>query len=75
MLFEFFGMCAELRRAIGSNDPYPWMFRIHHPERGWIEFYGIPNRCETWRSAMMRAWWRCRWISDGTFDVRYKAGA
>lgn len=49
----------------------PWRFRIQ-TNSGWIGFGGMPNYCETKRSAMMRARARCKWIADGTFDNRYK---
>jgi hypothetical protein len=50
--------------------PYPWMFEITFKGIK-HNFVGIPNKCETKRSASMRAWWRAKWIMNGTFDEHY----
>jgi hypothetical protein len=57
--------------SIEAYPDYPWRFRIEKND-GWIGFGGIPNYCESKRSAMMRAKSRCKWIADGTFNERYK---
>ena len=50
---------------------FPWRFRVWRADGTVINFAGVPNYCETRRSAMMRAKARCKWIADGTYDQRY----
>ena len=49
---------------------FPWRFKLICRDRT-IHFEGMPNYCETARSAMMRGLARCKWIADGTYSERY----
>lgn len=51
--------------------PYPWRFTVTYCGVR-HEYFGIPNQCETKRSASMRARWRARWLENGTYAERYK---
>jgi len=51
--------------------PYIWMFQVEKCGRVW-EFLGVPNYCDSLRSALRRAWWRAKWLADGTYDDHYK---
>ena len=55
---------------IEENHPYPWRFSIVFQGKK-TEFIGIPNQCTTKREAYKRAWWRAKWMQEGTFDARY----
>ncbi len=58
-------------RAIKKGDgPYPWMFEIDTPT-GTKCFAGIPNKCARPRQALKRAWYRAKWLAEGTYDQRY----
>lgn len=75
--YTFHGIKCQVFTTSASIDAYPdcpWRFRIEKND-GWIGFGGIPNYCESKRSAMMRAKSRCKWIAEGTFDQKYIAGA
>lgn len=52
------------------GTPYPWRFRIYWKGQWW-EFLGTPNYCQTKHQARMRAWYRMKWMRDGTFLDRY----
>jgi hypothetical protein len=69
--YTFFGVQCKVFRA-EREHPFPWRFVVIRPSGTTIFFIGVPNQCETWRSAMMRARARCRWIADGTYDQRYR---
>lgn len=34
-------------------------------------FVGVPNQCRTRHAAIMRGWYRCRWLNQGTFSDYY----
>ena len=72
--FTFFGIRCEVFRipADAHGQAFPWRFKVYRPGETEINFVGVPNKCETWRSAMMRAWYRCKWIADGTMDQHYE---
>lgn len=69
--YTFFGVQCEVFTTEFVWPSYPWLFRVCGTDGNWIRFAGVPNQCETVRSAMMRAWWRCKWIAEGTFDQKY----
>lgn len=57
------------------NEPQyalcPWRFEIIY--RGITHRYsGIPNYCETKRSAAIRASYRKRWLENGTYEQHYR---
>lgn len=55
-----------------AGNPFPWMFGIQSKKDGRITFLGIPNKCETRRQALRRAWWRCKWKHEGTWSKHYE---
>lgn len=55
-----------------SSDCYPWLFSIIDNENVEHYYAGMPNQCETKRSALKRAWWRTKWMADGIINERYK---
>ncbi len=67
----YFGQKVTAWRSEFAHPAYPWCLRIEGPGGTWT-FGGIPNCCETSRQALRRGWWRAKWISEGTFDNRYK---
>ncbi len=69
--YAFFGVECEVYTTPYVWPSYPWLFRVRGNDGNWINFAGMPNQCATVRSAMMRAYYRCKWIADGTFDSRY----
>jgi hypothetical protein len=71
--FEFFGIRCQVWKIPDGSwwASAPWRFRVWRPNGTQIDFVGVPNYCPSWRSAMMRARARCRWIADGTYDLRY----
>lgn len=61
----------EVFKIKQEGHPYPWMFRVEY--KGVVHhFGGIQNKCETWRSAYMKAKWRAKWLEEGVFDEKYK---
>lgn len=50
---------------------FPWNFAIRDEFR-WRHYYGIPNKVETRAKALRRAWYRAKWLKDGTYDQHYK---
>lgn len=69
--YVFFDVVCEVYTTPYVYPAYPWLFRIQRPGGAWVYFAGIPNKCATVRSAMMRAWHRCKWMAAGIFDSRY----
>lgn len=73
--WEYFGHRVEVWE--GWEGSYPWKFRILASKPGeryqWIWFAGIPNKCGTRRSALKRAWYRCKWLSEGRFEEYYES--
>ncbi|MEN6536307.1 MAG: hypothetical protein ABFD89_21805 [Bryobacteraceae bacterium] len=60
----------EVFRIPEAWHPFPWRFAIAYKGTRHV-FAGIPNQCATRRAASMRAWWRAKWLEDGTFGRRY----
>lgn len=72
--YTFHGFHCEVFTTENTLKYYPampWRFLINRGAGRVIRFIGIPNYCETRRSAIMRAMHRCRWIANGTFDCKY----
>lgn len=67
---EYFGCRVYLHHY--KTTVYPWAFSIRDQNGVLHHYAGIPNRCETEHSALMRAWWRCKWLADGTYNQYYK---
>lgn len=53
------------------NHPFPWAFSVQEDGGHEKLFAGIPNQCETKHSALMRGWYRAKWINEGTYDQHY----
>jgi hypothetical protein len=70
--FVYFGRTVEVWNILEPNHPYPWRFAITDAFKGRLMYAGVPNQCESKQSALRRAWWRCKWLSDGTYANRYK---
>ena len=70
--YTFFGLRVEVFHIGEDWHPYPWRFRVYKPSGIAVNFAGLPNQCETSNSAMMRAYHRAKWISNGSYDTRYK---
>lgn len=68
-----FGKCVVevWKNTAEPWHPYPWRFTVQKDGQPKKHFGGIPNQCETKHSALMRGWWRAKWINDGTFNTRY----
>lgn len=54
-----------------DSHPYPWRYEIITPTGKHLHFSGVPNQLETRRAALKKAWWRAKWISEGTFEKKY----
>lgn len=70
--FNFFGCTVNVWKINSSWHPYPWGFSVIDLNGKEHRFGGIPNQCETEHSALMRGWYRAKWIADGSFYKRYK---
>lgn len=68
----YFGLQIRAWREENTNHPYPWSFEITDSEGKTKRYGGIPNMCETSAQALKRAWYRAKWISDGTIDQKYR---
>lgn len=69
--YNFYGVKCEVWDTQSQAAlPYPWRFAIWKDGKR-IMYQGIPNYCETKRSAIMRARWRAKWIAEGTYHLRY----
>ena len=49
----------------------PWRFAVTHEGRR-SRYSGVPNYVETKAKALKRAWWRAKWMAEGTYSDRYK---
>jgi hypothetical protein len=67
----YFGRTVTVSRIDEDWHPYPWRFAIADERRGLLRYAGIPNQCATRAAALRRAWVRCKWLADGTYDKRY----
>lgn len=70
----YHGLTVEVFKDDGDSmwRLYPWRFRVMDKNGMWQHFAGVPNYCETKRSALKRAWYRAKWIAEGTFSKRYQ---
>ena len=68
---NYFGYPICVEKITGTWASYPWRFKIKDESGRWVLYGGVPNYCETKASALKRAWWRAKWMSDGTIDFRY----
>lgn len=66
-----YGDCkVTVYKPLETFHPYPWNFEIEYKGKT-HKYGGVPNQCATKRSALKRAWWRCKWLQDGTYNKRY----
>ena len=68
-----YGKCTVKVWHTGSSwHPHPWLFSVVGPDGVEHKFAGIPNQCETKHSAIMRGWYRAKWLNEGTLHEHYK---
>lgn len=70
--YEYFGIGVEVWSWFWGASEY-WRFKIICRDGSVRHFAGVPNYCYSKRSALRRAWWRCKWLNDGTFSEHYKS--
>jgi len=70
---QFYRILGQVVEVFHNENysSFPWNFRIYTEDGSVIFFAGIPNRCETKQSALMRAYYRAKWIADGSYNKRY----
>jgi len=51
---------------------YPFRFSVQMDGDVEHTFAGVPNYCDTRHSALMRGWWRAKWLHTGELSNRYK---
>lgn len=69
---EYFGCLIEVWRIKGPIwGAYPWRYAVTHNGKR-REYTGVPNYMESKRSALKKAWWRAKWLFDGTYADKYK---
>ena len=68
--FSYICAAYTTSNSIEYYSPYPWNSAIHDGY-GWHHFLGIPNKVETCASALKRAWYRAKWMNEGTLKQRY----
>lgn len=50
----------------------PWRFSIVDQNGTKRTFTGVPNYLESKKRALKRAWWRAKWLANGTYTNHYK---
>lgn len=68
--FRFFDQVTV--RVWKTGHFYPWRFSVQQDGFPEVNFVGVPNQCETKHSALMRGWYRAKWIVEGTYNRKYK---
>ncbi len=66
----YFDCEVTVWRTSGLWPSYPWRYAVTYKGKK-REFSGVPNYLETKKAALKKAWWRAKWLSDGTFGSRY----
>ena len=61
------------KRADNNWSICPWLFAIQEDGHNERTFTGVPNYCETRHSALMRGWYRAKWLQDGTYYKHYSS--
>ena len=70
----YFGLKIRVFKTQASEKYYasfPWRYEIECDEK-LISFSGVPNYLESKRKALKRAWFRAKWLRDGTFNNKYQ---
>ena len=49
---------------------FPWRFSVRFNDKR-HEYYGIPNYVESRARALKRGWYRAKWFSENTYDMKY----
>jgi hypothetical protein len=68
---EYFGYKVRVDKREGDYWPC-YLFNINFGD-GWHSYLGVPNYCDTIRSALKRAWWRCKWRKEGKWPYKTMA--
>lgn len=71
---QYFGLNVRVYTTENSlyyYSAFPWMYEIEFNGK-LIHFTGIPNYLETKRKALKKAWYRAKWLSENTFNEKYK---
>ena len=55
----------------GFYRSVPWRFSIKEPNGKEWQYIGIPNYCTSKLSALRRAWYRVKWMREGTVNQHY----
>jgi hypothetical protein len=50
----------------------PWLFSIQPPGGQEKTFAGVPNYCDTRRSALVRGVYRAKWLATGVWNKHYR---
>lgn len=69
--FGYMVVAFTTENSLKYYSLFPWNFAIQKG-KGWIYFIGIPNQVETRSKALRRAWYRAKWLKDGTWNNHYK---
>lgn len=70
---EYFGCKVTVWRIRGPVWACaPWRFSIVDQNGAKRIFTGVPNYLESKKRALKRAWWRAKWLANGTFTNHYK---
>lgn len=70
----YFGLKVRAFTTKGTLKYYssfPWCFEIEYQGKI-VSFSGIPNHVETKRKALKRAFYRAKWLDEGTFSRHYR---
>lgn len=68
----YFGRRVLLENHGDEDEPDRWAFVSIQNGETVQRFAGIPNKWLSRQSAVLRAWWRCKWMAEGTFEEHYK---
>lgn len=69
---NYFGYPVKVHKTSASYfDPFPYTFSIVF-EDGEHSFAGIPNRVDSIKKALKRAWYRCKWRKEKNYSKFYE---
>lgn len=61
----------DVWKVENEHSPFPWRFSVEYKGIK-HQFSGIPNYCKSKHSAICRAYYRAKWLTEGSFDEHYK---
>jgi hypothetical protein len=61
------------KRSDGNWNFAPWLFAIQKDGEGERSFTGVPNYCESRHVALMRGWYRAKWLNEGKYYKHYSS--